>query len=98
MTAGLHALTCCCVGGAESGQALDAQLAAAEFSTPQALEALPLAERWIVSRVHQVRVWERVWVLVVGVWVFGYDPSTPQVLALLLAEGWIVSRVHQVRV
>jgi len=43
-----------CTGSAEAGQALDVQLAAADFSTPQALQALPLAERWIVSRVHQV--------------------------------------------
>ncbi|KAJ9523893.1 hypothetical protein QJQ45_020096 [Haematococcus lacustris] len=34
--------------------ALEARLAAADFSSQAALEALPLAERWIVSRLHQV--------------------------------------------
>ncbi|KAF5828074.1 tRNA synthetases class I-domain-containing protein [Dunaliella salina] len=41
-------------GSEEAGLALNEQLAQADFSTPQALQALPLAERWIVSRVHQV--------------------------------------------
>uniref|UniRef100_A0A7S3R9D9 valine--tRNA ligase n=1 Tax=Dunaliella tertiolecta TaxID=3047 RepID=A0A7S3R9D9_DUNTE len=40
--------------GSADGQDLHEQLASADFSTRQALEALPLAERWIVSRVHQV--------------------------------------------
>ncbi|GFH06428.1 uncharacterized protein HaLaN_01058 [Haematococcus lacustris] len=34
--------------------ALEARLAAADFSSQAAVEALPLAERWIVSRLHQV--------------------------------------------
>ena len=33
---------------------LEGQLAAADFSTPERLQSLPLAERWIVSRLHQV--------------------------------------------
>lgn len=36
------------------GAALEARLSAADFSSQAALEALPLAERWIVTRVHQV--------------------------------------------
>jgi len=38
--------------GAADG--LEASLAADDYSTPEALAALPLAERWIVSRLHQV--------------------------------------------
>jgi hypothetical protein len=37
------------------GAALEARLAAADFSSQAAVDALPLAERWIVTRVHQVR-------------------------------------------
>ncbi len=32
------------------------QLAGADFSSPDALADLPLAERWVVSALHQVRV------------------------------------------
>jgi hypothetical protein len=37
------------------GAALEARLSAADFSSQAAVDALPLAERWIVTRVHQVR-------------------------------------------
>jgi len=43
--------------GEEALRALEGRLALADFSTSQALERLPLAERWIVSRLHQVRRW-----------------------------------------
>jgi hypothetical protein len=40
--------------GSPAAAGLEAALAAADFSSPQALAGLPLAERWIVSRLHQV--------------------------------------------
>lgn len=39
---------------ARNADGLEASLAADDYSSPEALAKLPLAERWIVSRLHQV--------------------------------------------
>lgn len=68
-----------CPARVQAAAAVGSLAAAQDYSTQAALDALPLAERWIVSRLHQVRFGKKQAVtmlaLACGCFAHNVDPS-----------------------